>query len=434
MILLDPPTPSYYGRTDRKIALLDTKREQAAGSSPKRMANNPASSLYGVAKPKNTATKKDLTSSSTLAFSTHLSSLISKNSPSSSPPVDVSGISTTRGRARPSRSSKSDIFTVHNKGAQKRAAADEDGSLTHTTLQQVHQRADDIGHVDAATLHRSKRRMEEKARIYEDLKKGWHLEESSDEDDGGADGYFSRMRRKENNALVDFDRKWAEEESARKARKHKRGSGSPSDTESDNGTERDEDDDDATGGSVVNYEDEFGRSRQGTRAEAARAARLRRQQEQGQGRDQDSHDRSRPARPDNLIYGSAVQAEAFNPEAAVTSQMSYLASRRDRSQTPPAEIHYDADAEVRNRGTGFYAFSRDEKLRQKEMEGLLNARKETERERETRRERKGERDRVKAERQKKIRELRGMRQSEIFLRGLGDFATWRTDVANVQET
>ncbi|OXV09980.1 hypothetical protein Egran_02257 [Elaphomyces granulatus] len=403
------------------------------------MANNPASSLYGVAKPKNTATKKDLTSSSTLAFSTHLSSLISKNSPSSSsPPVGVSGISTTCGRARPSRSSKSDIFTVHNKGAQKRAAADEDGSLTHTTLQQVHQRADDIGHVDAATLHRSKRRMEEKARIYEDLKKGWHLEESSDEDDGGADGYFSRMRRKENNALVDFDRKWAEEKSARKARKRKPGSGSPSDTESDerscDGTERDEDDDDATGGSVVNYEDEFGRSRQGTRAEAARAARLRRQQEQGQGRDQDSHDRSRPARPDNLIYGSAVQAEAFNPEAAVTSQMSYLASRRDRSQTPPAEIHYDADAEVRNRGTGFYAFSRDEKLRQKEMEGLLNARKETERERETRRERKGERDRVKAERQKKIRELRGMRQSEIFLRGLGDFATWRIDVASVQET
>jgi hypothetical protein len=388
------------------------------------MANNPAS-LYGVAKPKNTATKKDLASSSTLAFTTHLSSLISKDSTSSSLPADLSGISTTRGRARPSRSSKSDIFTVHNKGAQKRAAADEDGSPTHTALQQVHQRADDIGHVDAATLHRSKRRMEEKARIYDDLKKGWHLEESSDEDDGGADDYFSRIRRKEKNALVDFDRKWAEDESARRARK--RGSGSPSDTEGD-GRSRDgtESENDATG-SVVNYEDEFGRSRQGTRAEAAHAARLRRQQEQGH--DQDSHDRSRPARPNNLIYGPAVQAEAFNPDAAVTSQMSYLASRRDRSQTPPAETHYDADAEVRNRGTGFYAFSRDEKLRQQEMEELLNTRKETERERETRRERKQEKERVKAERRKKIRELRGKRQSEIFLRGLGDFSKWRTDVA-----
>ncbi|GAD95268.1 conserved hypothetical protein [Paecilomyces variotii No. 5] len=368
------------------------------------------SSLYGIPRPRNAASKKDLTSSSTLAFTTQLSSLISQGGSSSS----KSESKTSSGRTRPSKNSKSDIFSVHNKGAQKRAAADleDDDEESSAFARQKHQRAEDIGQVDAATLQRSKRRMEEKVRVYEELKSGAHLADasSSDEEDMTADDHAARMRRREKNALVDFDRKWAEEERKRLE------SGERSDEEVD---DEDGDGDADETGSLVEYEDEFGRSRRGTRAEAARASRARAEHEDD-GTRGEPHDRSRPSRPSNLIYGEAIQSAAFNPDAPIAAQMSYLAARRDRSATPPAEAHYDADAEVRSRGTGFYAFSRDAETRRKEMEELERARKETEREREERRARKNERDRLKEERKKKIQELRGKKQAEAFLEDLGD--------------
>jgi hypothetical protein len=370
-----------------------------------------SSSLYGIQRPKHSVSQKDLTSSSTLAFTTHLSSLIAKDASSTkshSGDAAAAGSSSHRGRSRPSKTStsKSDIFAVHNKGAQKRAAADEADEDAHGTVRQVHQSSANLGQVDAATLHRSKRRMEEKVRMYEELRRGEHLADgsSSDEEEEGVDRAAARMRRKEKNALVDFDRKWAEEEAARGER------GSSED--------EDNDDDDNDTGSLVEYEDEFGRARQGTKAEASRVARLkRRQHDEGEG-GQDAG-RSRPARPADLIYGDAIQTQAFNPDASLASQMSYLASRRDRSATPPEGTHYDAEAEVRTRGTGFYAFSRDQKLREQEMEALVNARRETERERAERNARRAERERLKDERRKIVHDLRGKRQAERFLQGLG---------------
>ncbi|KAB8221356.1 hypothetical protein BDV33DRAFT_170758 [Aspergillus novoparasiticus] len=346
--------------------------------------SNP-NSLYGIPRSKSTSqSQSNAPSSSTLAFTTALSSLINKDADTS-----------TRGRPRPSKTNKSDIFARPNKGAQKRAAADLRDDDTH----QTHQRSQDIGGVDTATLHRSKRRMEEKARMYEDLKKGMYLAAGSDSEEETQDEYLARLRRREKEGLVDFDQKWADAQ---------RGKGSGSE-----GEEEDEDDDENA--SIVSYEDELGRTRRGTRAEAAHAARLK-EEESERG---DAKERWRPSRPDNLIYGAAVQAEAFNPDAGLAAQMSYLAKRRDRSPTPE-ETHYDADAEVRNRGTGFYAFSKDENARRQQMEELMNARDETQREREIRRERKAERERVKDERRKKIGELRSKRQAEMFLAKLGD--------------
>ncbi|KAB8202880.1 hypothetical protein BDV34DRAFT_144794 [Aspergillus parasiticus] len=346
--------------------------------------SNP-NSLYGIPRSKLTSqSQSSAPSSSTLAFTTALSSLINKDADTS-----------TRGRPRPSKTNKSDIFARPNKGAQKRAAADLRDDDTH----QTHQRSQDIGGVDTATLHRSKRRMEEKARMYEDLKKGMYLAAGSDSEEETQDEYLARLRRREKEGLVDFDQKWADAQ---------RGKGSGSE-----GEENDEDDDENA--SIVSYEDELGRTRRGTRAEAAHAARLK-EEESERG---DAKERWRPSRPDNLIYGAAVQAEAFNPDAGLAAQMSYLAKRRDRSPTPE-ETHYDADAEVRNRGTGFYAFSKDENARRQQMEELMNARDETQREREIRRERKAERERVKDERRKKIGELRSKRQAEMFLAKLGD--------------
>ncbi|KAI7978178.1 hypothetical protein EIK77_009718 [Talaromyces pinophilus] len=366
-------------------------------------------SLYGIQRPKHGPSQKDITSSSTLAFTSHLSSLISKDAvsrpSSSSKPTEGNDYKFARGRARPSKSGKLDLFAVHNKGALKRAAKDEAAGEEYDVhgsrnSKQIHQSSDTIGTVDAITLQRSKRRMEEKADLYENLRKGHHLADgsSSDEEEAeGGDESMSRLRRKERNALVDFDRKWAEDE------------------EKNADIEDDEDEDGV--GPLVDYEDEFGRSRRGTRAEAAQAARLRRQTQGAAAVDEE--DRSRPSRPSNLIYGETVQTHAFNPDAAIASQMAYLASKRDRSATPPESLHYDAEAEVRTRGTGFYKFSKDVKEREQEMHDLLSVRRETEKEREERGRRKAERERVKDERRAKIRELRGKRQADKFLDGLG---------------
>ncbi|KAL4949393.1 hypothetical protein BDW69DRAFT_202867 [Aspergillus filifer] len=358
--------------------------------------------LYGQKPTKQT---KDTPSSSNLAFTTTLSSLISGADSSSD----------TRGRTRPVRPSnnKSDIFAKPNKGASKRAAADIQDD-DNTSARQIHQSSKDIGSVDAATLHRSKRRMEEKARQYEDLKKGLYLQaDSSDEDDAGRarsgqeqDAYLSRLRRKEKEGLVDFDQKWADEQ-------RKKGLNSDLDTDSSfEHTDADEDNDNA---SIISYEDELGRSRRGTRKEAARAVRAK-NEENGQA---EQSERWRPSRPENLIYGATVQTAAFQPTDVAAEQMAYLAKRRDRSPTPD-EVHYDAEGEVRNRGTGFYAFSKDEETRKKQMGDLMSARVETEKERVARRERRTVRERARDERKKAIGELRAKRRAEMFLSGLGD--------------
>ncbi|KAL5339164.1 hypothetical protein BJX70DRAFT_364558 [Aspergillus crustosus] len=354
--------------------------------------------LYGQ---KPTKQIQNTPSSSTLAFTSTLSSLIASNT-----------TDTSRSRTRaPKPASKSDIFARPNKGTQKRAAADlrDDDDAT---VQQVHQSSKDIGAVDAATLHRSKRRMEEKARLYEDLKKGEYLAQGSDSDDddvnaGGGDKYLSRLRRKEKEGLVDFDRKWADAERKKDA-----------DSDTDSSFEHSDAGSNDDNASIISYEDELGRSRRGTRKEAAAATKLKNQDTEAA----ENAERWRPSQPKNLIYGATVQTEAFRPTDLAAEQMAFLAKRRDRSPTPD-EVHYDADAEVRNRGTGFYAFSKDEEVRKRQMEELLNVRAETERERDGRRERRMEREKVKEARRGEIEKLRAKRRAEMFLLGLGGFGT-----------
>ncbi|MCJ1301461.1 hypothetical protein MMC08_004261, partial [Hypocenomyce scalaris] len=75
------------------------------------MASN--TSLYGVPRPKSSSKTKEISSSSSLAFTSQLSSLL----------VQTSTTYSKTGRARPSKA-KSDTFTAHNKNTKKRAAAD----------------------------------------------------------------------------------------------------------------------------------------------------------------------------------------------------------------------------------------------------------------------------------------------------------------------
>ncbi|KAJ9649655.1 hypothetical protein H2199_000433 [Coniosporium tulheliwenetii] len=300
------------------------------------------SSLYGIPRPKK-ASGKEISSSTTLAFTSQLSTLIASS-------TSTTNRSST-GRARPK---KDDIFATHNKGSRKRALKD----LDDVCFEQKHSTSSDA--LDAATYHRSKRKMEEKARLYAAMKRG----DVEDVDEKYA---------------VDFDRNEAENE-------------------------------------VVEYTDEFGRTRRGTKAEAAREER----RKKAAAADEPDRFTARSAAPSNIIYGDTVQAAAFNPDVTIAEQMAALAAKRDKEVTPPPDEHFDGSKEIRTKGTGFYQFSADKEMRAREMEALEKERAETERAREERDRRKEERKREVEEKRKAIKEKRGKVQADRFLDSLGD--------------
>ena len=306
---------------------------------------------------------KEISSSSTLSFTSQLSSLINTQSSKRLAPKRKKG-------------GKEDIFHTHIRNTAKRAKRDNEDSAhfeqKHTTNGET---------LDSRLWERSKRKMEEKARLYAAMKRG-------DVEDV------------EEKYAVDFDRKWAE-------------------------TERDDDDSSSSDNDgpepeeveeKVQYLDEFGRTRTGTRSEAARMQRILRSQAELES------DRftARPSAPSKVIYGDAIQHQAFNPDDMRFEQMEELARKRDKSLTPPPEEHFDGGKEVRGYGTGFFQFSGDAEERAKQMEGLEQERAETER---RRREREGmvkERKKVVEERRREILAKRGKRKADNFLEELGE--------------
>lgn len=296
-----------------------------------------ADDLYGKKKPVKIK-GKEISSSNCLTFSSSLSSLIS-----SSTSKQTSSTKVKSGKDKFEKSEKSDLFTAHRKSSKKRAAKeleDDNG--------QKHQTKDDLGTVSTSELHRSKKRMEEKVRIYNAMKRGEYV--------GRDNGYDDR-------GLVDFDRKWAEKQ-------YEKEDSDVSDT-SDGDSDEDE-----KSNEVIEYLDEFGRLRKGTRKEARQEERRRNITEIA--RKEAEQFAARPQAPTNIIYGDAVQHQAFNPDRTIAEQMAELAKKRDKEATPPPETHFDANAEVRTKGTGFYTFSHDAEERRKEMEDLEKVRLETE--------------------------------------------------------
>ncbi|KAI9805592.1 MAG: hypothetical protein M1825_000843 [Sarcosagium campestre] len=330
-------------------------------------------SLYGVPRPKKKA--KEISSSTSLAFTSQLSSLLS---------AEAGKPRSSAGRTRPS-SSKSDIFTSHNRNAKKRAARDleDDGQHGAATKQ-------DIGSVDAALLHRSKRKMEEKARLYTAMKRGEYVPPGGDE-----------RRSLEELGLVDFDRKWAESNTE--------GQGTTEDASSD-----EDEDNDGSDQEMIEYTDEFGRQRQGTRADVAREERRKRVL----AADEPDRFSARPAQPSNIIYGDTVQTAAFNPDESIAAKIEELAQKRDRSLTPPDDLHYDASAEIRSKGVGFYSFSKDKEGRKREMDQLERERVDTEQARRERDRRKELRKAELLERRQKIKQKKGAAEADRFLESL----------------
>nr|OQO31104.1 hypothetical protein B0A51_02473 [Rachicladosporium sp. CCFEE 5018] len=305
------------------------------------MPTTDSASLYGIHRQKRLRGDKEISSNTSLSFASQLGSLIN-TSPS-----------TTTSRPK-SRISKSDIFRSHNPNTAKRAKRDE---VDSTAFEQKHTTNGET--LERGVWERSKRKMEAKARLYAAMKRG------DVEDEEGKYG-------------VDFDRKWAE------------GGGGVDAVEEE---EDDDDDDDDEENEVIEYVDEFGRTRQGTRSQAAQVAR------QVKGLEDMKGDRftARPLVPANILYGDAIQHQAFNPDAKIEEQMAELAKKRDRSLTPPPELHFDADTEVTTKGTGFFQFSGDAEERRKQMEDLEKTREETERVRAKRKVEDGERRKVEAD-------------------------------------
>lgn len=328
-------------------------------------------SLYGTKQLSKTKVK-EISSSTTLAFSSQLASLISKDAPKL-PTAD---------RDRQPKT-KSDLFANRHKKAKKRAAADlvEDISQTHQTKLE-------LGELDSAALHRSKRRMEEKARLYAAMKRGDYVAPQDGRDERG---------------LVDFDRKWAEREAsgADDSRYDTSSGSSGSDSEEE----------------IVDFTDEFGRQRRGTRTQAAREERKKRIQAIAAGEEEKFS--ARPNMPSNILYGDTVQYAAFNPDADTAQKMEDIAKKRDRPATPPPDSHYDASAEVRTKGTGFYQFSAEKEVRAREMDALTKERVKTERVKAEREHKKQERKRELEERKQQILEQKGKKQADRFLDELG---------------
>lgn len=323
--------------------------------------------LYGA---KNTARskRKEISSSSTVAFSSTLSNLIKASSAADGSKP------TAAGRAR---SQKDDIFKTHNRNVKKRALADLDD--TDLATQKHRGRTADEKDEDAASWKRTQRRMEEKARLYAALKRG----DVEDIDDKYG---------------VDFDRKWADTQTA--------GAGEASSSSDEESADEEE----------VEYVDEFGRTRKGTRADALREERRKRTLAN------DAPDRftARPSMPEQIIYGDTVQTNAFNPDETIAQQMADLAAKRDKELTPPPELHFDGRAEARTRGTGFMYFDQDEEERQKQMANLEKERAETERIRRERKEAIDKRKEMIREKKRAMAEKRSKGKAERFLDELGE--------------
>ena len=184
------------------------------------------SHLY-QARAHNLTNGKEISSSTTLSFTSQLSSLISNSSTTSS---RTKGSASSRLKPR-----KDDIFSKPNRNTAKRAKRDSEDSphfeQKHTTNGEG---------LDSGIWERSKRKMEEKARLYAAMKRG---------DVEDADEKYA----------VDFDQKCLD------AHVDDKEDESSDDVDSDEESRE-----------TVEYKDEFGRTRTGTRAEASRAQRMQR--------------------------------------------------------------------------------------------------------------------------------------------------------------
>lgn len=245
-----------------------------------------------------------------------------------------------------------------------------------------------------AELALSRRRMQEKTKLYDRLRRG---EEDLDTTRG------QQQRDGGDESLVDFTRKWMDEEQRRG------GPGPPTDSSLSSGDEDIESYSPDPGEEMVEYTDEFGRTRVAPKSIAEKH------------RQQLSHlqtDDTKEPNP-NLIYGSTIQTHAFTT-ATYSSLPESLPRVEDLPQNKPGdqERHYDANSEVRTKGVGFYAFSVNNEQRRREMAELIATRKKTEEERSKREEGRKRRTEEVARRREEIKKKKREVVGSRWLEGL----------------
>ncbi|WFD32640.1 hypothetical protein MSPP1_003689 [Malassezia sp. CBS 17886] len=174
---------------------------------------------------------------------------------------------------------------------------------------------------DSVALDASRAALERKAQTYAKLARGRH-------------GGISERDRGE--VLVDWDAK--EDADVERGA----GDGDPADASASA----------AADDPVVEYTDEFGRTREARLSDVPRAYLPMRPED-----DDEEYD--------NAIYGPASEFPVYHREEA------------PRRVSPPP-VHFDADWEVRSRGAGFYRFAQDESQRREQQASLAELRSETE--------------------------------------------------------
>ncbi|KAM0750624.1 hypothetical protein T439DRAFT_325683 [Meredithblackwellia eburnea MCA 4105] len=139
---------------------------------------------------------------------------------------------------------------------------------------------------------------------------------------------------------------------------------------------------------LVEWTDEFGRTRMIPASEVPRSQIA----------------EEAPVDESNVHYGDQRHFPVYEPDPAVL-----LARAKALAESEPLVSHYDGTAENRTKAAGFYAFSRDEKVRAEQMAALKRERDETEVVRRENRDKGGvvgEREREKEERKRKLEEKR----------------------------
>jgi len=318
--------------------------------------------LYGAPRPKNKPIP--LSSSSIHVLSTELSAARSALSR-----TEKSTPARARTKQRTTPKTAALFSGGHNKGVSERAKRDasgDGGGAGHEV--EVVRGGTQLSERD---LQRSRKSLLAKSKRYRQLQRG------------GAEAA---------DALVDFDRKWGEE-----------GSASSSDAEDDNGDDGDGD------GEMVEYEDEFGRTRRGTKGEAERELRKR---EMASAATAAVSEGVRPPPPEDVICGNIIQTNAFRTPlfGTVPTSEELFAARAEREEADALETHYDASKEVRTKGVGFHHFSTGAEARKAEMEGLANERRQTEL---GRKEWEGRRKRKREELEKRREEIKAKRRVKV---------------------
>lgn len=329
--------------------------------------------LYGQPAPKRQ--KKEINISGSLAFASQLNSLLAEPSIASNASAGISSTAPATGRTRPSKLRTDELSKtkIKRKDVSKTEAKDAKKLFLKSPLGTEETKAE---------REFARRKMESKARLYAAMQRG---------------DYIGREV-----GLVDFDRKWAES----KAQNPDGAASSSSSSDS----EPDEEDPNVDT-TLHEYTDEFGRVRHLTRSQILRLQRSTASAAELE------HMSARPKAPAALIYGDAVQTDAFAARDGLDT-MEALARKRDRSATPPEATHYQADWEIRTKGVGFYKFSKEEGKREEEMKALGEERERTEAVRREREEKVERRKREIEERRREIQERKSRKMADSFLEGL----------------